>query len=85
VTAYVSTNFTNPTVLAVVQSNTTPASIASLTAMSLLVGTPTSVGTSLVNATAITRYVGVQVSVQNNASPFTAGDSAIVTYTLTAP
>ena len=84
-TAYVSTNFTNPTVLAVVQSNTTPASIASLTAMSTAPATPTSVGTTVVSGTAITRYIGVQVSVQNNASPFTAGDSAIVTYTLTAP
>jgi len=84
-TAYVSTNFTNTAVLAVVQSNAAPAGIGSFSAMSLLVGTPTSVGTSLVNATAITRYVGVQVSVQNGASAFTGADSAIVTYTLTVP
>jgi hypothetical protein len=85
ITAYVSTNFTNPTVLAVVQSSTAPAGIGSLTAMSLTSSTPTSVGTAVVSGTAITRYIGVQVSVQNSASPFTSGDSAIVTYTLTAP
>jgi len=85
VTAYVSSNFTNPTVLAVVQSNTAPASISSLTAMSTAPATPTSVGTTVVSGTAITRYVGVQVSVQNSAAPFTGGDSAVVTYTLTAP
>jgi hypothetical protein len=85
VTAYVSTNFTNPTVLAVVQANAAPAGIGSLTAMSLSSSTPTSVGTTVASGTAITRYIGVQVSVQNSASPFTSGDSAIVTYTLTAP
>jgi hypothetical protein len=85
VTAYVSGNFTNTAVLAVVQSNTTPAGIASLTAMSTASATPTSVGTTVASGTAITRYIGVQVSVQNSAGPFTGGDSATVTYTLTAP
>jgi hypothetical protein len=85
VTAYVSTNFTNTAVLAVVQANAAPASIASLTAMSTTSATPTSVGTTLANGTAITRYVGVQVSVQNGASAFTGADSAVVTYTLTTP
>jgi len=85
ITAYVSTNFTNNTVLAVTQSNAAPASIASFSAMSTNVATPTSVGTTVANGTAITRYVGVQVSVQNGAGAFTGNDAATVTYTLTVP
>jgi len=85
ITAYVSTNFTNNTVLAVTQSNAAPASIASFSAMSTNVATPTSVGTTVANGTAITRYVGVQVSVQNGAGAFTGSDAATVTYTLTVP
>ena len=85
ITAYVSTNFANPTVLAVVQSNTAPVGIGSLTAMSTNSATPTSVGTTVANGAAITRYVGVTVSVQNGGSAFTGADAATVTYTLTAP
>jgi len=85
INAYVSTNFTNNSVLAVVQSNAAPAGIASFTAMSTNVAAQTSVGTTVANGTAITRYVGVQVSVQNGASAFTGADAATVTYTLTVP
>jgi len=83
-TGLVTTNFTNSSVLAVVQSNAAPAGIGSFSAMATA-APATSIGTTLANGTAITRYVGVQVSVQNGASAFTGADSAIVTYTLTVP
>jgi hypothetical protein len=85
ITAYVSTNFsaTASGLLTVVQSNTAPGSIAALTPMSTLSGTPTSVATNVTNGTPITRYIGVSVAPTNGAGTLTGADSATITYTLT--
>jgi hypothetical protein len=85
VTAYVSTNFaTLSSVLSVVQANSAPANILALPAMATSVGSQTSVGTGLANATAVTRYVGVAVQPTNGAT-VSGSDSATVTYTMTIP
>jgi len=81
VSAYVSANFAKAN-LSIVQANSTPASIAGLTAMSIVSGTPTNVATNAVSGTALTRYIGVSVAPTNGAS-LTGADSATVTYTLT--
>ena len=87
VTAYVSADFaTLSNVLSIVQANSTPASIAALTAMSTSSGSPTAVGAALANGTAVTRYVGVQVLPTNSSgSPVSGSDSATITYTMTVP
>src|SRR5262249_2070677 len=87
ITAYVSSNFaTLSNVLTVVQSNSAPGSIASLTAMSTASGSPTSLGTGLASGTAITRYLGVTVAPTSSGSATVSGsDSATITYTLTVP
>jgi len=81
ITAYVSTNFGLAN-LSVVQSNTAPAAITDLTAMSTASGTPTTVATNATNATAVTRYVGVSVAPTNGAGT-SGASSATITYTLT--
>ena len=87
VTAYVSSNFaTLSNILSVVQANSTPGNIGALSAMSTASGTPTSVGTDLANATAVTRYIGVEVQPTNSSSTTVSGsDSATITYTMTIP
>ena len=80
-TAYVSSNFAKAN-LSIVQSNSAPAVITDLTAMSTLVATQTSVATNAVSGTALTRYLGVSVAPTNGAS-LTGADSATITYTLT--
>jgi len=87
VTAYVSSNFaTLSSILSVVQANSVPASIGSLTPMSANSGSPTSVGAGLASGTAVTRYVGVQVQPTNSSSSTVSGsDSATITYTMTIP
>ena len=86
VNAYVSTNFSTASgLLSVVQSNSAPGSSASLTAMSTSSGSQTSIGSSLANNTAITRYIGVSVAPLNGAGTLTGAAAATVTYTLTAP
>lgn len=81
ITAYVSTNFGLAN-LSVVQSNSAPAAITDLSAMSTNAATPTTVATNASNATSITRYVGVSVAPTNGAS-MTGSSSATITYTLT--
>lgn len=81
ITAYVSTPFTL-TNLSVVQANSAPASISSLTAMSTSSATPTSVATAVVSGTSLTRYIGVSVAPANGAS-LTGASTATITYTLT--
>jgi hypothetical protein len=86
ITAYVSTDFTTAAgLLSIVQSNSAPASAASLTPMSSNSASPTSVGSSLTNNTAITRYIGVSVAPINGSGTLTGAAAATVTYTLTAP
>jgi hypothetical protein len=86
VAAYVSTNFaTLSSVLAVVSANSSPGSIAALTAMSTNGASPTSLGSGT-SGTAITRYIGVSVQPTNSGSATVSGsDSAVVTYTMTVP
>lgn len=81
VNAYVSTNFGMAN-LSIVQSNSTPAAITDLSAMSTNAAAPTNVATNATNATAITRYVGVSVAPTNGAG-LTGSSSATITYTLT--
>ena len=81
ITAYVSSNFGMAN-LSVVQSNTAPAAITDLGAMSTNSATPTTVATNATNGTALTRYVGVSVAPTNGAS-MTGASSATITYTLT--
>jgi len=84
--AYISTDFTMNTMLTITSTGTAsgvPASIAAFSPLSKLVGSPTSVGTNLVNSTAVTRWIGVQVTPQNGTGTWTGADSAIVTYTMT--
>lgn len=85
VKAYVSTPFANPTVLAVMYSTSAPTGVASFSAMSTSSASQNSLISSGTNGTAVTSYIGVQVSVQNGASAFTGNDQATVTYTLTVP
>jgi hypothetical protein len=81
VSAYVSSNFAKSN-LSIVQANSTPASIAGLTAMSTSAGAQTSVATNATSGTALTRYVGVSVAPTNGAS-LTGADTATVTFTMT--
>lgn len=81
ITAYVSTNFGMAN-LSIVQSNSTPAAITDLTAMSTNAATPTTVATNAANGTAVTRYVGVSVAPTNGAG-LSGSSSATITYTLT--
>jgi len=81
ITAYVSSNFAKAN-LSIVQNNSSPASIANLTAMSTSAGAPTSVATNATNGTTITRYIGVSIA-PTNAAGLTGADSATITYTLT--
>jgi len=86
ITAYVSTNFASLTNVSIVQSNAAPAGIGSFSAMSTSSSAQTSVGTTLANATAITRYIGVSIAPTNSTSAAVTGsDSATVTYTMTVP
>jgi hypothetical protein len=86
ITAYVSTNFASLTNVSIVQSNSTPAAIGDLTAMSTNSGAQTSVGSSLASAAAITRYIGVSIAPTNSTSATVTGtDSATVSYTMTVP
>jgi hypothetical protein len=87
VTAYVSTNFaTLSSILSVVQASSAPGNIGALSAMSTSSGSPTSVGTSLVSGTAVTRYIGVTVQPTNSGSSTVSGsDTATITYTMTVP
>ena len=86
ITAYVSTNFASLTNVTIVQSNSAPSGIGSFSAMSTNSGSQTSVGTSLANGTAITRYIGVSIAPTNSTSATVTGtDSATVTYTMTVP
>jgi hypothetical protein len=80
-TAYVSSNFAKSN-LSIVQANSTPGSIAGLTAMSTNSGSQTTVVTNATSGTALTRYIGVSVA-PDNGSGLTGSDSATVTYTLT--
>ena len=81
VSAYVSSNFAKSN-LSVVQANTTPGSIAALTAMSTSSGAQTSLATNATSGTALTRYVGLSVAPTNGAS-LTGADTATVTFTMT--
>lgn len=81
ITAYVSTNFGMAN-LSVVQSNSAPAAVTDLSAMSTNAASPTTVATNAATGTAITRYVGVAVAPTNGAGTNGAG-SATITYTLT--
>ena len=86
ISAYVSTDFTTAAgLLSVVQNNTLPGSAAALTPMSLSNVSQTSIGASLVNNAAVTRYIGVAVAPLNGAGTLTGAAAATVTYTLTAP
>jgi hypothetical protein len=86
ITAYVSTDFTTAAgLLSVVKNNTLPGSAAALTAMTLSNVSQDSIGTSLANNAAVTRYIGVAVAPMNGAGTLTGAAAATVTYTLTAP
>jgi hypothetical protein len=84
ITAYVSSNFTLNSVLAVVQANSNPGGvIGNLSPMSTAVGSPTTIGASLASGTAIARWIGVTVAPANGVTAAT--DNATVTYTMTVP
>jgi len=79
--AYVSSNFAKAN-LSIVQSNSVPAAITDLTAMSTNVAAQTSVATNAASGTALTRYLGVSVAPSSGAG-LTGADAATITYTLT--
>jgi len=86
ITAYVSSDFaTAAGLLSVVQANSVPSSATDLGAMSTNAASPTSIGTTLANNTAITRYIGVSIAPVNGSGTLTGAAAATVTYTLTAP
>ena len=79
--AYVSSAFAKAN-LSIVQSNSAPAAIGNLSALSTNSGSQTSVATNATSGTGLTRYIGVSVAPTNGAS-LTGADSATITYTLT--
>ncbi len=86
ITAYVSSNFGSLTNVSIVQSNSAPAAIGDLTAMSTNSASQTAVGAGLANAVAITRYIGVSIAPTNSGvATVTGSDSATLTYTMTVP
>jgi hypothetical protein len=80
-TAYVSSTFSKAN-LSIVKSDTAPAAVTDLTAMSTSSGSQTTVATNATSGTALTRFIGVSVD-PSNGSGLTGADSATITYTLT--
>ncbi|HLY62629.1 MAG TPA: hypothetical protein VKV95_17945 [Terriglobia bacterium] len=81
-TVYVSMDFVHPAIL---QLDDSAAAGGPYTAISKLSGAQTSITSTVVTNTILTRYLGLFVSGVNGPSAFTGSDSATLTYTLTVP
>jgi len=82
-TVYVSTNFTNSTILEMREAATTG---ALTTALSTNAGAPQSIGSgNIVSGTTLNRALGVAVTPNNTVAAGPTADSAVLTYTLTVP
>ncbi len=78
---YASTNFAHPTILKLEDA---AASGGPYTVISTNVGAQTVITATAADRTAITRFLGLFVSL-NNAAPFLGADNATLTFTMTVP
>ncbi len=83
-TVYVSTNFAK-SFLSMREAGTAAGLQSSSSAVSTNSGSPTSISASLTNGQTLTRFLGVAVTPNNGTGASVGADSAILTYTLTAP
>ena len=81
---YVSTNFAK-TFLAMREAGTAAGLQSSASAVSTNAGSPSTVSNALTNNQTVSRFLGVAVTPDNGTAASVGADSAILTYTLTAP
>lgn len=81
-TVYVSMDFVHPAIL---KMNDSAASAGPYSAISKSSGAQTSITSTVVTNTVLTRYLGLFVSGVNGPTAFTGSDNATLTYTLTVP
>jgi hypothetical protein len=79
---YVSTNFAHPTIL---QLEDAAAAAGPYTVISTSSGSPTVMTTTAADRSAITRYLGLFVGLNNATSPYLGADNATLTFTMTVP
>jgi hypothetical protein len=83
-TVYVSTNF-GKTFLSMREGSSAAALQSSASAVSTNSGSPSTISSTLTNNQTVSRFLGVAVVPNNGAATSVGADSAILTYTLTAP